>query len=153
MFEQTAQKDSSDIQPVEPLEPLSRRPEFQSFRPDNPDQHGQASPQHTSSLLPPLPDLPVEFSPAERAVLETIFSHEEVPEHELKAMLDKRGFPGMLLKAVVGDIMRKTGSDGIPWIRVYYTQGVFSYQLQHLPKRSQGLAAPSYLNGQEHSNT
>ena len=134
------QVNSCATQPVELLEP-------QSY------DYAQASPEKESSSFPPLLDLPAEFSAPEKAVLEAIFTQEEIPEYELKDMLDKRGFPGMLLKAVVGDLIRKTGSDGLPWIRVHYTQGVFRYQLQHvhLPTPPNGLGVANYVNGQEHS--
>ena len=141
---------SSAGQPVGLIEPQSIPPEQPSFSPDNhPHNYGEAAPAQEFSSLPPLPDLPVEFSVVEKAVLEAIFTQEEVPEYELKEMLAKRGFPVMLLKAVIGDLMRKTGSNGIPWIRVHYTQGAFRYQRQYLPTHLNGLSVKNYGNGQE----
>jgi hypothetical protein len=92
--------------------------------------------QHAVVPVPPhadiarLPDLPVELSPLERAVLKAIYGHEEVQEGELRKTLENRGFPGVLIKAVIGDIMRRTGSDSPPWISVSYAQGRYTYRLQ-----------------------
>ena len=78
----------------------------------------------------PFLDLPPQLSPLERAVLEAIHEHGEIQERVLTNILDKRGFPGVLIKAVIGDIVRKTGSDGPPLVGVRHAQGRYTYQLQ-----------------------
>lgn len=74
--------------------------------------------------------LPAELSPLERAVLEAIHGYGEMQEHELVEKLKQRGFSGVLIKAVIGDIVRKTGSDGPPLVGVRHAQGQYSYQLR-----------------------
>ena len=76
------------------------------------------------------PDLSVALSPLERALLEVIHARGEVQEGELTRTLVQRGFPGVLVKAVIADIVRKTGAEGPPWVRVRYAQGRYAYQLQ-----------------------
>ena len=156
--------DSSAIPLVEPREFHSPAPERHVLRSDEPayspenpptddvpENNERVSPEQESRIFPVLPDVSTDFSVTEKAVLEAMFTQEEISEHTLKEMLDTRGFSGMLLKAVVGDLIRKTGSDGMPWIRVHYTQGVFHYQLQHLPTHPNSLGVANYVNGQEQS--
>jgi hypothetical protein len=71
-----------------------------------------------------------EFSPIERAVLEALSDQHEVQEGELSKVLDEKGFAGTLIKAVIGAIVQKTGTAGLPWVEVHYVQGRYSYRLR-----------------------
>jgi hypothetical protein len=91
-----------------------------------------------AALNPMLPEAPApqvprsvfEFSPIECAVLEALSDQHEVQEGELGKVLDEKGFAGMLIKAVIGAIVRKTGAAGLPWVEVRYVQGRYSYRLR-----------------------
>jgi hypothetical protein len=85
--------------------------------------------QPTSEIVP-LSDSGVDLSPLEHAVVEAIATQDELQERELAERLGQRGFHGVLIKAVVGDLMRKTGRDRPPWVRVRYIQGHYWYTLQ-----------------------
>ena len=95
----------------------------------------------------PLLDLPPQLSPLERAVLEAIHEYGEIQERELADKLKQRGFSGVLIKAVIGDIMRKTGSDSPPLLGVRrHAQGRYTYQLRRRevagPAASEGGSEP-----------
>ncbi len=51
----------------------------------------------------------IEFSPVEQAVLEALSDQRTVQECDLGKILDEKGYTGTLVKAVIGDILRKTG--------------------------------------------
>jgi hypothetical protein len=72
----------------------------------------------------------IEFSPIEHAVLEALSDQHPVQEGVLGKILDEKGFAGLLIKAVIGDIVRKTEATGVPWIEARYVQGRYSYQLR-----------------------
>ena len=72
----------------------------------------------------------IEFSPAESMVLEALSDQSEVQEAELGKILDEKGFAGVLIKAIIGDIVRKTGIIGLPWVEVRYVQGRYRYRLR-----------------------
>ncbi len=80
----------------------------------------------------------IEFSSVERAALEAMSHQREVQEGELAKILAEKGFGGVLVKAVVGNIIRKTRATGLPWVEVRYIQGRYRYQL-----RSEGVSSPS----------
>jgi SH3-like domain-containing protein len=80
----------------------------------------------TQQILPPL----MEFSPIEQAVLEVLSDQRAVQEGELGKMLGEKGYAGTLIKAIIGDIVRKTGTAELPWIEVSYAQGRYSYRLR-----------------------
>ena len=71
-----------------------------------------------------------EFSPIERAVIQALSHHREVQERELAGTLTQQGFSGILVKAVIAGIMRKTQTTRLPWIETRYTQGRYSYKLR-----------------------
>jgi hypothetical protein len=71
--------------------------------------------------------------PVEAAVLEALSAHDELREGQLAAILAARGFPGVLVKAVVGELIRKSEHSGLPRIEVRYTQGRYTYRLPSLP--------------------
>jgi len=77
---------------------------------------------------PPPPG--VEFSPTEYMVLEALSDQPEVQETELGKILDEKGLSGVLIKAIIGDIVRKTGIIGFPWVEVRYVQGRYRYRLR-----------------------
>jgi hypothetical protein len=85
-------------------------------------------PADASAHQPPRPL--IEFSPIEHAVLEALSNRRVVQEGELGKILEEKGFAGVLIKAVIGDIIRKTGTAGLPWVEVRYTQGRYSYRLR-----------------------
>ena len=72
----------------------------------------------------------IEFSPAESMLLEALSDQSEVQEAELGKILDEKGFAGVLIKAIIGDIVRKTGIIGLPWVEVHYVQGRYRYRLR-----------------------
>jgi Bacterial SH3 domain len=72
----------------------------------------------------------LDFSPIEYAVLEALSDQQEVQETELGKMLTEKGFAGVLMKAVITDILRKTSAVGLPWVEVRYVQGRFRYRLR-----------------------
>jgi hypothetical protein len=71
-----------------------------------------------------------EFSPVERAVIQALSHQQEVQEGELASTLTQQGFSGILVKAVISGIMRKTQATRAPWIDMRYSQGLYSYQLR-----------------------
>jgi uncharacterized protein YgiM (DUF1202 family) len=77
----------------------------------------------------PLPQ-GIEFSPIEYIVLQALSDQPEVQETELRKILDEKGFPGVLIKAIIGDIVRKTEIKGLPWLEVRYVQGRYRYRLR-----------------------
>jgi hypothetical protein len=83
----------------------------------------------------------VEFSAIENTVLEVLSNRREVSEPELGKLLAERGFAGVLIKAVIGDIVRKTEMTGLPWVEVRYAQGQYSYRLcpETVPNPSEEL--------------
>jgi hypothetical protein len=85
-------------------------------------------PADASTHQPPRPL--IEFSPIEHAVLQALSDRRVVQEGELGKILEEKGFAGVLIKAVIGDIVRKTGTAGLPWVEVRYTQGRYSYRLR-----------------------
>jgi SH3-like domain-containing protein len=76
------------------------------------------------------PPLGVEFSPTESMVLEALSDQPEVQETELGKILDEKGCTGVLIKAIIGDIVRKTEMIGFPWVEVRYVQGRYRYRLR-----------------------
>jgi SH3-like domain-containing protein len=88
-------------------------------------------PADASTHQPPRPL--IEFSPIEHAVLEALSDQRVVQEGELGKILEEKGFAGVLIKAIIGDIVRKTGAAGLPWVEVRYTQGWYSYRLRPEP--------------------
>jgi hypothetical protein len=79
----------------------------------------------------PLPEHPViEFSPVERAVLQAMSAQREVQEKDLANILAEKGFTGVLVRAVIGEIIRKTSATGLPWVEVRYIRGLYRYQLR-----------------------
>jgi Bacterial SH3 domain len=76
---------------------------------------------------PPTPV--IEFSSIEHAVLDALSDQHPVQEGVLAKILDEKGFAGLLIKAVIGDIVRKTEPTGLPWVEVRYVQGRYSYRL------------------------
>lgn len=77
----------------------------------------------------------IEFSSVERAVLQAMSDQREVQEGELTKILAEKGFASVLVKAVIGNILRKTRATGLPWVNVRYIQGRYRYQL-----RSEGVS-------------
>jgi SH3-like domain-containing protein len=107
----------------------------------------------SSAALPPMPadDLAqqpvrpgVEFSALEYAVLQALSDQREVQEAELGKVLAEKGFTGVLIKAVIGDILRKTGGLGLPWMEVGYAQGRYRYRLR--PEAMPHLCEPRLEN-------
>jgi SH3-like domain-containing protein len=84
--------------------------------------------------------LVIEFSPIERAVLDVLFDQHDVQEGELGKLLDEKGFARIPIKAVISDIIRKTGITGLPWVEVRYGRGQFSYRLR--PEVASSLSEP-----------
>jgi hypothetical protein len=72
----------------------------------------------------------IEFSPIERAVLDVLFDQRDLQEEELGKLLDEKGFTRIPIKAVISDIIRKTGITGLPWVEVRDVRGQFSYRLR-----------------------
>jgi Bacterial SH3 domain len=84
----------------------------------------------TAEALAPRPLLHgLEFSPTECIVLQALSDQPEVEETELGKILAEKGFKGVLIKAIIGDIVRKTGMMGLPWVEVRYVQGRYRYRL------------------------
>ncbi len=92
------------------------------------------APMPSEAVVASLPQPAAELSALERAVLEAIAARREVQEAELAAelakILEEQGFPGVLIKAVVGDIVRKTAVEGVPWMEVRYADGRYFYRLR-----------------------
>jgi hypothetical protein len=72
----------------------------------------------------------VELSPVEYAVLQSLSGQPQVEEKELEKILAAKGFTSVLIKAVIGDIVRKTGIVGVPWVEVRSVQGRCYYRLR-----------------------
>jgi uncharacterized protein YgiM (DUF1202 family) len=72
----------------------------------------------------------MEFSPIEQAVLEALSDQRTVSDGELGKILAEKGFAGTLLKAIIGEVVRKTGTTELPWVEVSYAQGRYSYRLR-----------------------
>jgi hypothetical protein len=51
----------------------------------------------------------IEFSAAEQVVLKTLLDQSTLQEGDLGKILDEKGYAGTLVKAVIGEILRKTG--------------------------------------------
>jgi Bacterial SH3 domain len=88
------------------------------------------APMPSEAVVASLPQPAAELSALERAVLEAIGVRREVQEAELAKILEEQGFPGVLIKAVVGDIVRKTAVEGVPWVEVRYADGRYLYRLR-----------------------
>jgi SH3-like domain-containing protein len=95
------------------------------------------APPEASTHQPQLPM--IEFSPMEHAMLEALSDQHALQEGELGKVLDEKGFAGMLIKAVIGDIVRKTSATGLPWVEVRYAQDRYSYRLR--PEAAPNLRA------------
>jgi SH3-like domain-containing protein len=84
-----------------------------------------------SSISAPQPETPViKFSALEHAVLQALSDHREIEEQELTEVLAANGFAGVLIKAVIGEIIRKTKASGQQCIKVRYVHERYRYQLQ-----------------------
>jgi SH3-like domain-containing protein len=88
----------------------------------------KALPDGTSALRPEPPS--PQFSALEHAMLQAMSDHREVEERELAEALAAKGFAGVLIKAVIGEIIRKTKTIGQQHIEVRYVQGRYRYQLR-----------------------
>jgi hypothetical protein len=66
----------------------------------------------------------------ERAVLESIAEHGELHEQELRKILEGKGFPQVLIKAVISDLVPKTAAESLPWVEARHVQGRFTYRLR-----------------------
>jgi hypothetical protein len=99
----------------------------------NPMPPAEALVQQTARLR-------IEFSPIEHTVLEALSDQREVQETELEKILEERGLAGVFIKAVIGNIIRKTGMTGLPWVEVRYVQGRYCYRL--LPEAVPKLSTP-----------
>ena len=88
-------------------------------------------------LQTPRPE--IELSAIENTVLEALSDQREVQEPEIGKLLEERGLAGVLIKAVIGGIIRKTGMAELPWVEVRYAQGRYSYRLrpEAVPKPSE----------------
>jgi hypothetical protein len=90
-----------------------------------------------SAVVPaPASGLSLSFTPVERVVLDTIAGHEELHERELNQILVAKGFGGVLIKAVIADLVRKTATDGLPWVETRYAHGCFMYRLRGPARRA-----------------
>jgi SH3-like domain-containing protein len=85
---------------------------------------------------PQLESPSIQFSALEHAMLQAMSAHREVEERELTADLAAKGFAGVLIKAVIGGIIKKTKASGQQCIDVRYVQGRYRYQL-----RREGMSA------------
>jgi hypothetical protein len=88
------------------------------------------TPMPSEVVVASLPQPAAELSALERAVLEAIAARREVPEGELAKIVEEKGFPGVLIKAVIGDIVRKTATEGMPWVEVRYADSRYLYRLR-----------------------
>jgi hypothetical protein len=91
-----------------------------------------------------LPQL-IEFSPVEQAVLEALSDQCAIQEDDLGKILDEKGYAGTLIKAIIGGILRKTGTAELPWVQVIYSQGHYSYRLR--PEAVSNLSREQYERG------
>jgi SH3-like domain-containing protein len=94
------------------------------------DRDTTLNPMPAEALAQRAPRSGIEFSPTENAVLEALSTQREVQEPELGEILEERGLARVLIKAVIGGIVRKTGMTGLPWVEVRYVQGRYSYRLR-----------------------
>jgi hypothetical protein len=85
-------------------------------------------PKRTSGPQPETPSL--QFSALEHAMLQVMADHREIEERELTEALAAKGFAGVLIKAVIGEMIRKTKATGQQCIDVRYAQGRYRYQLR-----------------------
>jgi hypothetical protein len=91
----------------------------------------------SKSIAPLQPETPsIQFSSLEHAMLQAMSDHREVEERELTEALAAKGFVGVLIKAVIAGIIRKTKASGQQHIDVRYAQGRYRYQL-----RREGMSA------------
>jgi hypothetical protein len=85
----------------------------------------------SKSTSRPQPETPsVQFSALEHTMLQAMSDHREIGERELTEALAAKGFVGVLIKAVIGGIIRKTKASGQQCIDVRYVQGRYRYQLR-----------------------
>jgi len=96
----------------------------------------------TAALAQKPPRLEIEFSASEYTVLGALSDLREVQEAELEKILTAKGFAGTLIKTVIGDIVRKTGKMGLPWVEVRYAQGRYHYRLR--PEAVPNLGQPQW---------
>jgi hypothetical protein len=94
------------------------------------DSGASVNPLTGPALAQKSPPPGIEFSAVEDAVLQALSDQPEVQEAELGKFLAERGFAGVLVKAVIGDIVRKTGTLGLPWVAVRYVGGRYRYRLR-----------------------
>jgi hypothetical protein len=94
------------------------------------DSGAMLNPMTAEALAQQPPSQGIEFSPIESIVLEALSDQPEVQEMELGKILDEKGFTGVLIKAIIGDIVRKTAIQGLPWVEVRYVQGRYRYRLR-----------------------
>jgi hypothetical protein len=94
------------------------------------DGVSRLGPMPAAALAQQPPRLDIEFSPSEYTVLEALSDQREVQEAELEKILTAKGFTGVLIKTVIGDIVRKTGKMGLPWVEVRYAQDRYHYRLR-----------------------
>jgi hypothetical protein len=88
------------------------------------------TPVSSEAVAVSLPQPAAELTALERAVLEAVATRREVQEGELAKILEEQGFPGVLIKAVIGDIVRKTAAEGVPWVEARYADGRYFYRLR-----------------------
>jgi Bacterial SH3 domain len=94
------------------------------------DRASTRGPMSTAALAQRPAQPEIEFSPTEYTVLGALSGQREIQESELGKILAAKGFVGVLIKAVIGDIVRKTGKMGLPWVEVRYAQGRYHYRLR-----------------------
>jgi SH3-like domain-containing protein len=109
-------------------------------------------PMTDGSLAQQPPPSRIEFSPIESIILEALSEQPEVQEADMAKVLAERGFVGVLTKAIIGNIVRKTGMTGLSWVEVRYVQGRYRYRLRpeavpnlnaHALERLSGHHAPA----------
>ncbi len=102
------------------------------------DSGAKLKPVVGTALSQKAPRPGIEFSATEDLVLQALSEQPVVQEAELRKFLAEKGLKGVLIKAIIGDIVRKTGALGLPWVEVRYVQGRFRYRL-----RSDAVSNPS----------
>ena len=115
---------------VEQIIDLVQEIDTASIRMRTPAGQTALTPMPSEVVVASLPQPAAELSALERAVLEAIAARREVQEGELAKILEEKGFPGVLIKAVVGDIVRKTATEGVPWVEVRYADSRYLYRLR-----------------------
>jgi SH3-like domain-containing protein len=100
------------------------------------DGEAMAKALSESISAPQLETPSIQFSGLEHAMLQAMSDHREVEERELTEALAVKGFAGVLIKAVIGGIIRKTKASGQQCIDVRYVHGRYRYQL-----RREGMSA------------